>query len=81
MAVDGRQGSRDDLLISGRSWMGKAASRRFGSGDWLGAILLNRMERVGDSLDDYTTRTLVLHGTEDSPVPLLPVGYWAHFRP
>ena len=26
------------------------------------------MERVGDSLDDYTTRTLVLNGTEDSPV-------------
>ena len=39
------------------------------------------MERVGDSLDDYTTRTLVLHSTEDSSVPLLPVGHWAHFRP
>ena len=61
--------------------MGKAASRRLGSGDWLGAILLNRMERVEDSLDDYTTRTLVLHGTGDSPVPHMPVGHRAHFRP
>ena len=36
----------------------------------LGAILLDRMEQVGRSLDGYTARTLVLHGAADSLVPL-----------
>ena len=34
----------------------------------LGAILLERMEEVGSSLDEYTARTLVVHGTADSLV-------------
>ena len=35
----------------------------------LGAIVLDRMERVGRSLDMYTAPTLVLHGGADSLVP------------
>ena len=35
----------------------------------LGAILFERMERVGRSLDMYTARTLILHGGDDTLIP------------
>ena len=36
----------------------------------LGALLLEHMERAGRSVDQYSARTLVLHGTADYLVPL-----------